>query len=160
VTTRREARRTALDILYQADITDAQADVVLADWREAGRTVTPFAEELVEGVRTHLPEIDPLLEEHSEGWTVARMATLDRTIMRIAVFELMYRSDIPTSVAISEAVEAATELSSDESRRYVNGILGRIARELGRPETGQETVRETEQGTEQEDQVATEVDAD
>ena len=62
---------------------------------------------------------------------MARMATLDRTIMRIAVFELMYRPDIPTSVAISEAVEAATELSSDESRRYVNGILGRIARELG-----------------------------
>ena len=65
------------------------------------------------------------------------MATLDRTIMRMAVFELMYRPDIPTSVAISEAVEAATELSSDESRRYVNGILGRIARELGRPETEQ-----------------------
>jgi N utilization substance protein B len=135
VTTRREARRTALDILYQSDITEASPDVVLADWREAGRRVTPFAEELVEGVREHLPEIDPLLEEHSEGWTVARMATLDRTIMRVAVFELMYRSDIPTSVAISEAVEAATELSSDESRRYVNGILGRIARELGRPET-------------------------
>jgi hypothetical protein len=66
------------------------------------------------------------------------MATLDRyRIMRIAVYELMYRPDIPTSVAISEAVEAATELSSDESRRYVNGILGRIARELGRPETEQ-----------------------
>ncbi len=135
MTTRREARRTALDILYQSDITDASPDSVLAGWREAGRTVTPFAVELVEGVRDHLPEIDPLLEEHSEGWTVARMATLDRTIMRVAVFELMHRPDIPTSVAISEAVEAATELSSDESRRYVNGILGRIARELGRPET-------------------------
>lgn len=134
MTTRREARRTALDILYQSDITDASPDVVLADWRDAGRTVTPFAEELVEGVRVHLPDIDPLLEEHSEGWTVARMATLDRTIMRMAVFELMHRPDIPTSVAISEAVEAATELSSDESRRYVNGILARIARELGRPE--------------------------
>jgi transcription antitermination protein NusB len=135
VTTRREARRTALDILYQSDITNAPPDTVLADWREAGRTVTAFAEELVDGVQEHLPEIDPLLEEHSEGWTVARMATLDRTIMRVAVFELMHRPDIPTSVAISEAVEAATELSSDESRRYVNGILGRIARELGRPTT-------------------------
>ncbi len=132
MTTRREARRTALDILYQSDITESPPEVVLAGWREAGRTVTPFAEELIEGVRTHLAEIDPLLEEHSEGWTVARMATLDRTIMRMAVFELMHRPDIPTSVAISEAVEAATELSSDESRRYVNGILGRIAREVGR----------------------------
>ena len=144
MTTRREARRTALDILYQSDITDASPDVVLADWRDAGRTVTPFAEELVEGVREHLPEIDPLLEEHSEGWTVARMATLDRTIMRVAVFELMYRPDIPTSVAISEAIEAATELSSDESRRYVNGILGRIARELGRPESEEETAVDAE----------------
>ena len=136
MTNRREARRTALDILYQSDITETPGDAVLADWREAGRSVSPFAEELVRGVQDHLPEIDPLLEEHSEGWTVARMATLDRTIMRVAVFELMHRPDIPTSVAISEAVEAATELSSDESRRYVNGILGRIARELGRPGTG------------------------
>ncbi len=139
VTNRREARRTALDILYQSDITETPGDAVLADWREAGRSVSPFAEELVRGVQDHLSEIDPLLEEHSEGWTVARMATLDRTIMRVAVFELMHRPDIPTSVAISEAVEAATELSSDESRRYVNGILGRIARELGRPGTGPQT---------------------
>ena len=132
MTGRREARRTALDILYQSDVTDTPADAVCADWRDAGRTVTPFAAELIEGVTQHQPEIDLLLEEHSEGWTVARMAALDRTIMRVAVFELMHRPDIPTSVAISEAMEAATELSSDESRRYVNGILGRIARELGR----------------------------
>jgi transcription antitermination protein NusB len=132
VTGRREARRIALDILYQADVTDTPSDEVCADWREAGRIVMPFAAELIVGVTEHQPEIDLLLEEHSEGWTVARMAALDRSIMRVAVFELMHRPDIPTSVAISEAIEAATELSSDESRRYVNGILGRIARELGR----------------------------
>ena len=86
---------------------------------------------------------------------MARMATLDRTIMRIAVFELMHRPDIPTSVAISEAVEAATELSSDESRRYVNGILGRIARELGRPRPW----RAPGESRTQEDRVVTEVDA-
>jgi N utilization substance protein B len=132
VTSRRDARRTALDILYQADVTDTPSDAVCRDWRDAGRTVTPFATELIVGVTEHQPEIDLLLEEHSEGWTVSRMAALDRSIMRVAVFELMHRPDIPTSVAISEAIEAATELSSDESRRYVNGILGRIARELGR----------------------------
>jgi len=137
VTTRRASRRTALDILYQADITDAPAEAVLADWRGAGRAVPPFADDLVLGVTQALPEIDLLLEEHSEGWTVARMTALDRTIMRLAVFELIHRPDVPTSVAISEAVEAASELSADESRRYVNGILGRIARELGRsPEAG------------------------
>jgi N utilization substance protein B len=144
VTTRREARRTALDILYQADITDAPSDVVLTDWREADQTVTAFAAELVLGVTGCLPEIDLLLEEHSEDWTVARMAALDRTIMRVAVFELLHRPDVPTSVAISEAIEAATELSSDESRRYVNGILGRIAREVGRPETEGEAVAQFE----------------
>ena len=148
MTTRRDARRTALDILYQADITDAPPDVVLTDWREADQTVTAFAAELILGVSEHLPEIDLLLEEHSEDWTVARMAALDRTIMRVAVFELLHRPDVPTSVAISEAIEAATELSSDESRRYVNGILGRIARELRRPEAERETEPETKMDAE------------
>jgi N utilization substance protein B len=132
VTTRRATRRTALDILYQADVTDTPAEAVLADWRSAGRTVPAFADELITGVTDSLPEIDLLLEEHSEGWTVARMTALDRTIMRLAVYELMHRPDVPPSVAISEAIEAASELSADESRRYVNGILGRIAREVGR----------------------------
>ena len=82
---------------------------------------------------TTLPT-DLLLEEHSEGWTLSRMAALDRTILRVGVFELLHRPDVPTSVAISEAVEAASQLSSDESKAFVNGILGRIARETDRPE--------------------------
>ena len=136
MTTRRQTRRTALDILYQADITSADPETVLEGWREADRTVPSFACELVTGVAEHQPEIDLLLEEHSEGWTVARMTALDRSILRMAVFELLHRPDIPASVAISEAVEAASELSADESRRYVNGVLGRIAREVGRTDGG------------------------
>ena len=136
MTTRRAARRTALDILYQADITGADPETVLVDWRAADRKVPSFAAELVAGVAEHRPEIDLLLEEHSEGWTVARMTALDRSILRVGVFELLHRPDIPVSVAISEAVEAASELSADESRRYVNGLLGRIARELGRTDGG------------------------
>jgi len=131
LTTRRDARRLAIDILYQADITGAEPGDVLASWREADRTVPPFAEELVDGVVEHGPEIDLLLEEHAEGWTLARMAALDRTILRVAVLELRHRPEVPPSVAISEAVEAASELSSDESKSFVNGILGRIAREPG-----------------------------
>ncbi len=131
MTTRREDRRTALEILYQADVTDAPAERVLAERIDAGMAVPPFADQLVRGVTEHLPEIDLLLEEHSEDWTVARMASLDRTIMRVAVFELMHSPDVPDPVAISEAVETASELSSDRSRAYVNGVLGRIARELG-----------------------------
>ena len=131
MTTRRDARRLAIDVLYQADITGAEPEDVLASWREAERNVPPFAEELIYGVVEALPEDDLLLEEHAEGWTVARMAALDRTILRVAVYELRHRADVPPSVAISEAVEAASELSSDESKAFVNGILGRIAREPG-----------------------------
>jgi transcription antitermination protein NusB len=130
VTSRREARRTAIDILYQADVTEADPTVVLAEWIEAGRPISDFSTELVEGVDLHLPEIDLLLEEHSEGWSVGRMAALDRTILRVAVHELRHRPDIPPSVAISEAVEAATDLSSEGAPRFVNGILGKIASEM------------------------------
>lgn len=127
MTSRRQARRTAIDILYQADITEADPTLVLAGWIDAGRPVSEFSVALVEGVEHHLPEIDLLLEEHTQGWTVARMAAVDRTILRVAVFELRHRPDIPPSVAISEAVEMAGALSGDESPKFVNGILGKIA---------------------------------
>jgi transcription antitermination protein NusB len=130
VTSRREARRTAIDILYQADITESDPAAVLAGWIEAGRSVSDFSAELVEGVDLHLPEIDLLLQEHSEGWSVERMAALDRTILRVAVHELRHRPDIPPSVAISEAVEAATDLSGEGAPRFVNGVLGKIASEM------------------------------
>ena len=128
MTTRRDARRIAIDILYQADVTGQDPDDAVVGWVDAGREVPPFARELVGGVTEHGPGIDLLLEEHAEGWTVARMAALDRTILRVAVEELCYRDDVPDSVAISEAVEAASDLSADESTAFVNGILGRIAR--------------------------------
>jgi len=129
--TRRDDRRVAIDILYQADITDASPIAVLADWRGAGRDVPPFAEQLVEGVTERLPDIDLLLETHAEEWTVIRMAVLDRTILRVGVYELLWSDEVPTSVAISEAVEAADELSAEDAKRFVNGVLGRIAREEG-----------------------------
>jgi N utilization substance protein B len=102
---------------------------VVADWKTAGREVPPFARSLIAGVEEHLPSIDLVLERGAEDWSVQRMAALDRTILRVAIEELLYREDVPPSVAISEAVEAAAELSSDESKRFVNGILGRIARD-------------------------------
>ncbi|HJX08207.1 MAG TPA: transcription antitermination factor NusB [Actinomycetota bacterium] len=129
--TRREDRRVAIDVLYQADLTDAAPAAVIADWRRAEREVPPFAEELVEGVADKLPDVDLLLETHAEGWTVRRMASLDRTILRLGVYELLWRDDVPTSVAISEAVEAAAELSAADAKRFVNGVLGRIARDEG-----------------------------
>lgn len=129
--TRREDRRVAIDILYQADVTDASPIAVVAEWRGADREVPAFAEELADGVADKLPDIDLLLETHAEGWTVRRMASLDRTILRLGVYELLWRDDVPTSVAISEAVEAAAELSAADAKRFVNGVLGRIARDEG-----------------------------
>lgn len=129
MTSRREARRTAIDILYQADVTTSDPRAVLGSWIDAGRSVPGFAAELVAGVEEHQPEIDLLLEEHTEGWTVGRMAALDRTILRVAVFELLHRPDVPVSVAIAEAVQTASDLSAEQASRFVNGILGRIAAE-------------------------------
>jgi N utilization substance protein B len=137
VTSRREARRVALDILYQADVTGADPASVVAAWLEAELEVPAFSLEIVEGVAEHQPEIDLLLEEHAEEWSVARMTALDRTILRVAVFELLHRPDVPPSAAISEAVEAAAELSSEGSKSFVNGVLGRIARVI--PKDGRAT---------------------
>ena len=130
MTSRRDARRRALDVLYQADVTGNEPETVVVSWTAADREVPDFSLELIEGVARYQPDIDLLLEEHAEGWSVERMTALDRAILRMAVFELLHRPDIPPSVAISEAVEAAIELSTDESKAFVNGVLGRIAREV------------------------------
>lgn len=126
---RRQERRRAIDILYQADLTDDVPIDVLRGWQDAGHEVTTFTRTLVEGVAEHQPVIDLMLEEHAEGWSVGRMTALDRTILRVAVEEMRFREDVPVAVAISEAVEAASELSEEEAKRFVNGILGRIARQ-------------------------------
>lgn len=126
---RRKARRVAIDILYQADVTDSEPSDVLEGWLAADREVPAFARELVAGVEDHMPRIDLLLERRSIDWPVARMAALDRTILRVAVEEMRFREDVPAGVAISEAVEVANELSTDDSGRFVNGLLGRIARD-------------------------------
>ena len=132
MTTRRQARRVALDVLFQSDLSGRDPREVLVAWRAAGERVPRFAAELVEGVAAHLGEIDALLEAHAEGWPVHRMAAVDRAILRLACYELLHRPDVPVAAAIDEAVEAAKELSTEDSGRFVNGILGRIARELPR----------------------------
>jgi N utilization substance protein B len=129
VHSRRPARRLALDVLYQADVRGEDPSRALEDWREAGQDVPPFTVELVKGVADHLADLDQLIGRHAEGWTVPRMAAVDRTILRLACYELLHRPDVPVAVAIDEAVEAAKELSTEDSGRFVNGILGRIARE-------------------------------
>jgi N utilization substance protein B len=129
VGSRRSARRAAVVVLYQADLTDSDPEQTLAASMAQGDDVQdPFTEELVSGVAASLPEIDDVIGRHAEGWSVARLAPVDRAILRLATFELLHRRDVPVGAVINEAVETAKTLSSEESGGFVNGILGRIAR--------------------------------
>jgi len=130
LSSRRQERRLAIEILFQADVTGNDGRSALAGWIESGRTVPPFTRELVEGVTDHLTELDETIGAHSEGWTIDRMASVDRTVLRAAVYELAFDRAVPVGVAIDEAVRAAKDLSTDDSGRFVNGILGKIASEL------------------------------
>jgi N utilization substance protein B len=109
--------------LYQADVTGRDA-AELVDPR-----ATPFTCELVEGVTEHRPELDELIERHASGWSLDRIAPLERNILRVALQELLHRPDVPDEVAIDEAVEAAKELCSADAPGFVNGILGTVQRE-------------------------------
>lgn len=124
---RRQARRRAVLILYQADATGRSPADVVEERRALGERVPGFTEELVQGVAEHLSELDRLIGEYAEGWTVERMAAVDRTVLRVACLEILHRDETPSAVAIDEAVEAAKTLSTEASGRFVNGILGRIA---------------------------------
>jgi N utilization substance protein B len=130
VGSRRDARRAAIDILFQADVTDTDPLVALAERPALKGPVVDFTRELVEGTVSRLLEIDRLLETSAEDWHVERMPALDRTILRVATFELIGRPDVPLAAAIDEAVEAANQLSTEDSGRFVNGVLGKIARNL------------------------------
>jgi transcription antitermination protein NusB len=128
---RRKSRRRALDVLYQADLRTLPIATVLADTLARMGPGKPdhmsYAVDLVEGVDAHQARIDELISSYAEGWTLERMPVVDRNLCRIAIFELLCRDDIDDAVAISEAVALAEELSTDESPRFVNGLLDRIA---------------------------------
>ena len=120
---RSDQRRAAVVALYQQDVTGRPMDDVLP------RDATLFTKELVEGVEVEREELDALIERHAEGWTLDRIAPLERNILRVALHELLHRSDIPDEVAIDEAVEQAKELCGADAPGFVNGILGAVHRE-------------------------------
>lgn len=120
---RRAARRTALFLLYQWDLTGQPLTALYEG------DVDPFARELAEAVTPRAEELDRAIDEAAEEWTAARMGVLERNILRIGIHELEHAT-VPAEVAISEAVELAKRYASDEAARFVNGILGRVAREL------------------------------
>ena len=130
---RTKARKRAIDILYAADVRQTTIPQSLA--MEAERAANEparmvswlYARDIVDGVVDHREEIDELIETYSQGWTLSRMPTIDRAILRIGIWEILYNDAVPHAVAIDEAVEAAKVLSTDDSAGFVNGLLGRIA---------------------------------
>jgi N utilization substance protein B len=120
---RTDQRRAAIFALYQADLTGRPLDDLLP------REATAFSRELVAGVDAEREQLDALIERHATGWTLDRIAPLERSILRVALYELLHRSDIPAEVAIDEAVETAKELCGADAPGFVNGILGAVQRE-------------------------------
>src|ERR1700749_1677603 len=125
---RSKARKRALDILFEAEQRGTPVLDLLAERITLGSPPVPgYAADLVRGVTVHTARIDELISQDAEGWTMARMPAVDRNVLRIGVYELLYADDVPDAVAISEAVLLAQDLSTDASPAFVNGLLARIA---------------------------------
>jgi transcription antitermination protein NusB len=124
---RSKARKRALDILFEAELRGVPVLDVLAERTLGSPPVSAYAAELVRGVAANVARIDELIADHAEGWTLDRMPAVDRNVLRIGVYELLWAPDVPDGVAISEAVLLAGDLSTDASPAFVNGLLARIA---------------------------------
>lgn len=122
---RSQAREHALSLLYEAETKGVPGREILATLIVPAEADTRF---LVEGVSDHLADIDRIISDHAAGWTLERMPALDRGILRLGVFELLFRREIPVAVVLDEAVELAKTFSTDDSGRYVNGVLAAVAR--------------------------------
>lgn len=123
---RRAARRRALEILYEADLKDRPIPVVLAAHLEV-ESPPEFTLTLVRGVHRHREELDETIQRHARDWRLARMPVIDRNLLRMGLFEIRHLDDVPTPVAIDEAVALAKELSTDDSARFVNALLDRAS---------------------------------
>ena len=120
---RSDQRRAAVVALYQRDVTGRPVNEVL------DRGTSDFTRELATGTDDKREDLDALITRHAQGWTLDRIAPVERNIMRVALYELLYREDVPDEVAIDEAVEAAKELCGADAPKFVNGILGAVQRE-------------------------------
>jgi len=126
---RRRAREIALQVLYQLDISQADSrevwDLYWENFRPSAKA-REFCQRLIEGVRQNQDQIDQLIEENSENWSLKRMAIVDRNILRLAAFELLHCPDIPFKATLNEAIELAKKFGTDDSGAFINGILDKI----------------------------------
>jgi N utilization substance protein B len=132
VSARSKARKQALDLLYETDIrgTNLQETLVARDIPADGpdaRPIREYTRELVNGVSDNRRKIDELITTYAQGWDMDRLPAVDRNILRLGIYEILWSTSVPTSVAIDEALDLAKELSSDDSSKFIHGVLGRIA---------------------------------
>lgn len=143
------SRRQAIQVLYQSDILD-ESPIALLERGDAfidEAKPSEYADFLVRGTAEHLPELDAHIKANSENWSMDRMPSVDRAILRLACYEMMYVEEVPISVAINEAVDLAKDFGGeDESPKFVNGVLGSIAIELEQAQNAQDAVQETADG--------------
>jgi N utilization substance protein B len=125
---RSKARKRALDVLYASEMRNRSTVDALEEQAEAGQ-VNDYTVQLVQGVTEHRARLDEVIAEYSKGWTLDRMPAVDRNVLRLATFEVLYVDDVPNAVAVSEALNLVRDLSTDESPAFVNGILGNIVRD-------------------------------
>jgi N utilization substance protein B len=135
--TRRDGREWALQIIFSLDLNtrsdlDAVFDYFFETHAENDPKIRKFCEEIVRGVVEHRVEIDAKIEQYSDHWKIRRMGVVDRNVMRIAMYELMYCKDTPSAVVLNEAIDLAKYFSNSDSGRFVNGILDRAGKELGK----------------------------
>ncbi len=125
---RTKSRKRALDVLFESELQGRPLGESLADRRTAGHEypANDYAAALVEGVIEHHERLDALISEHAVGWTLDRMPGVDRNLLRVGAYEILYLDDVPDAVAVSEAVDLARELSTDESPTFVAGLLSRL----------------------------------
>ena len=132
MTARSKARKQALDLLYETDIrgTNLVETLISRDVPAVGpdaRPIRDYTRELVNGVSENRRKIDELITTYAQGWDMDRLPAVDRNILRLGIYEILWAKDVPTSVAIDESLVLAKELSSDDSSKYIHGVLGRIA---------------------------------
>jgi N utilization substance protein B len=132
VSARSKARKQALDLLYETDIrgTNLVETLVSRDVPADGpdaRPIREYTKELVNGVSENRRKIDELITTYAQGWDMDRLPAVDRNILRLGIYEILWSTSVPTSVAIDESLVLAKELSSDDSSKYIHGVLGRIA---------------------------------
>lgn len=124
---RSKARKAALDLLYESDIRrSSAADLLSKRVTEMEYEAREFTKELIDGIELNKRKIDELISTYAQGWDMDRMPVLDRNILRLSIFELLWSKSVPEAVAISEALELATNFSTEDSSKYINGVLSKV----------------------------------